>query len=382
MSGGVDSSVAAALLVEAGHRVVGFTLKLWDSEDEEQDQKVCCAAVMARDAARVCGILGIPHYTLDLRQQFRREVVEHFERDYMTGRTPNPCVHCNSRVKWGTMWDKARQLGLERIATGHYARIESASDGTTRLMRGSDLNKEQSYFLWEIPSHLLAVTILPLGDMTKSRVRAEARRLGLPVSEKGESQEVCFIPGDEYREWLLRRRPELTRGELAGEMVDASGTVLGRHSGYPLFTIGQRKGLGLGGGRKLYVTGIDPDTRRVRVGEEPDLDRSEFRVGEVNWLTDISPSMSLRAKRSNLTENRLLRRNAPRSDKEDLPDNVIDNLEVKIRYRDPGVPVRVSTDGNGGLKVTTRSPVRAVTPGQSAVFYRGDEVVAGGIIID
>jgi tRNA-specific 2-thiouridylase len=349
MSGGVDSSVAAALLVERGYRVVGFTLKLWDAEDDDHARKVCCTAVMARDAGRVCTILGIPHYTIDLRDRFRDEVIEPFASEYLAGRTPNPCIHCNSRLKWGAMWDKARTLGLQRIATGHYARIQLTPDGSPRLLRALDNVKDQSYFLWEIPAELLAVTIFPLGELTKSEVREHARQLGLPVADKEESQEVCFIPRDDYRTWLLNRNQALADGQLAGEMVDGEGKVIGRHNGYPLFTIGQRKGLGLGGGTpRLFVTRIDPATHRIHLGEKKDLDCGEFRVGNINRL-----------------------QNAPFDGR--------NGYTVKIRYRDPGIVARVTEDGNG-LNISTDDPACAVTPGQSAVIYRGDEVVAGGII--
>ena len=349
MSGGVDSSIAAALLVEQGHRVVGFTLKLWDAVDDEHARKVCCAVEMARDAGRVCAILGIPHYILNLRDRFRTEVIDQFADEYLAGRTPNPCVRCNSRLKWGAMWDRARSLGLERIATGHYARLQTTSDGSPLLGRARDLTKDQSYFLWEIPSRLLSITLLPLGELTKAEVRAYARRLGLPVADKEESQEVCFIPRDDYRSWLLSRSPELAGGQLAGEMVDGEGNILGSHPGYPLFTIGQRKALGLGGGApRLFVTSIEPQSRRVQVGLRSELARTEFRVSNVNRLQNAN------------FDGR-------------------NGYIVKVRYRDAGIPAGISEEGEE-LIITTETPVYAVTPGQSAVIYRDDIVVAGGII--
>ncbi len=349
MSGGVDSSVAAALLVEAGHRVVGLTLKLWDAEDEEHARKVCCTTVMARDAAAVCGKLGIPHYTLDLREDFRREVIERFERDYLLGRTPNPCVQCNSRIKWGKVWRRAQELGLERIATGHYARIEYETDGSPRLLRGLDAAKDQSYFLWEISRDLLAVTVFPLGELTKPQVRDIARWLDLPVAEKEESQDVCFIPRDNYRDWLTSRNPELANGALAGVMVDEAGRILGKHDGYPFFTIGQRKGLGLGGGRKLFVTKIEPETHLVHVGSEDGLTSNQLRLGSLNLLTNHEF-------------------------------NGGNGLTVKIRYHDAGTQARVTLRSAGELVVIPDIPFSAVTPGQSAVIYHGDQVLAGGII--
>lgn len=349
MSGGVDSSVAAALLKEAGHDVVGFTLKLWDVDDNHQDGRICCTKEMARDAGLVCGILGVPHYILDLRDEFKREVIDRFESDYIAGRTPNPCVHCNSRIKWGALWEKARALGLDRITTGHYARLAVGENGITRLIKGEDKAKDQSYFLWQIPPPMLSKTLLPLGELTKLEVRTIAHRLNLPVADRDESQEICFLGSDDYRNWLSTRRPELTDGSLAGDMVDREGVVLGRHSGFPFFTIGQRKGLGLGGGRKYYVTAIDPESRVVRLGDAADLECSEFLVGETNLLQEI-------------------------------PLDGSQPLEVKVRYRDAGVPARVWINDDGSLTIRTGKPVSAVTPGQSAVLYSGEEVVAGGII--
>ena len=241
-------------------------------------------------------------------------------------------------------------MGLERFATGHYARVEIAQNNDVRLLKGLDPHKEQSYFLWQIPVELLRLTILPLGEMTKSEVRTIARELDLPVADRGESQEICFIPGDDYRSWLEKIHPDIDVDIHAGEMVDRSGKVLGLHSGCHFFTIGQRKGLGLGGGEKLYITAIDPKTRRVQVGSESELESSEFRIGLVNCL---SPMLY----------------------------DADDDLVVKIRYRDPGVNAYVERLGEDRLIVRTRDPVKAVAPGQSAVFYHGDQVVGGGVIL-
>jgi len=349
MSGGIDSSVAAALLAEEGHQVVGFTLKLGDGGGEENSRKTCCAAVMARDAAQVCALLGIPHYTVDLGEDFRRQVINSFEEEYLRGRTPNPCVTCNSLIKWGRAWIKARMMGMEYLATGHYARIELDASGP-RLLKGLDRNKDQSYFLWGIPRHLLAQTIFPLGEMNKSEARAFARRLCLPVADKDESQEVCFLPNDDYRAWLTARRKEIAAGSLSGEMVDGQEKIIGRHYGYPFFTIGQRKKLGLGGGRKLFVTRIEPETKRVFVGEEDDLLLSEFSIEQVNILHE-------------------------------QPFAGENGYSVKIRYRDPGAPARVERKPDGRFDIIPAQPLKAVTPGQSAVIYRGEEVVAGGVIM-
>ncbi len=347
MSGGVDSSVTAALLVEAGYRAVGFTLKLWDGD--ASSSKPCCTVTMANDAKRVCDKIGIPHYTLDMRDSFNKEVIDRFERDYLSGLTPNPCVQCNSRIKWGTMWDEVKALGFERLATGHYAQIKMTDDGNAHLLQGIDRTKDQSYFLWEIPADLLKVTLFPLGGLEKTDTRETARKFDLPVADKVESQEICFIPDDDYRSWLKERNNELGT-DHSGDIVDSSGQLLGRHSGYPLFTIGQRKGLGLGGGaRTLYVTSIDSDTKQVKVGDEGDLNRSLFRVGSLNKIVTT-------------------------------PLDKFDDIKVKIRYRSPAVAAKLVYFDDSSVTVQTEKPVQAVTPGQSAVFYRGNEVIAGGII--
>ena len=349
MSGGVDSSVAAALLVKAGYHVVGFTMKLWDAENDGYAPKVCCTAAMARDAGSVCRILDIPHYTLDLRVQFQREVVDQFTAEYLCGATPNPCVRCNSLIKWGRLWEKAQALGLERLATGHYAKVEIDHNGNPHLLRGLDLAKDQSYFLWQIPSDMLKVTIFPLAHLIKPEVRRIAAELSLPVADKAESQEICFIPDDDYRAWLLNRNPELNENSISGEMVDVSGKVLGKHEGCHQFTIGQRKGLGLGGGRKIFVTDIDPVSKRVTLGDEDQLERSQFKIRDINILDG------------------------------DLFDDNIDKI-VKVRYRDAGVVATVTRRGDEVI-VSTLKPVKAVAPGQSAVFYAGDRLLGGGVIV-
>lgn len=351
MSGGVDSSVAAALLVESGYRVVGFTMRLWNGEERFAEKMPCCNIEAAKDARKVCDIIGAVHYTVDMRESFRREVLEQFKSEYLAGRTPNPCVRCNSLIKWGYLWEKIRSVGLDRLATGHYARLETNGEKSMRLLKGLDPLKEQSYFLWQIPRTLFDTTLFPLGDKTKPEVRAIARRLNLPVAAKKESLEICFIPNNDYRAWLKTEQPDIESSFYAGEMIDVSGKVLGLHAGYHLFTIGQRKGLGLGGGRKLYITAIDPDTRCVQVGEENELRQSEFSVASLNILS------------------------------EDLFDNPL-KLEVKIRYRDPGVPASVERIGKDRVLVSTLEPVKAVTPGQSAVFYDDDHVLGGGIILN
>lgn len=349
MSGGVDSSVVAALLVEQGYEAVGFTLKLWGGDGSPESNRPCCTVSMANDAKIVCDQLGIPHYTLDMQDTFKREVIDRFESDYLNGITPNPCVQCNSRIKWGSMWEQVKRLGFDRLATGHYARTVQTPEGRTQLLQGIDRSKDQSYFLWEIPAEVLSVTMFPLGDLEKSVTRQIAEKYRLSVADKVESQEICFVPSDDYRSWLKERQSE-NRERLTGEIVGRDGVVLGQHDGYTDFTIGQRKGLGLGGGAKtLFVTHINADNKQVVVGEESDLDCSEFSVSSLNRFIS-----------------------------EPLDD--VANVSVKIRYRSRAVPVSIADSGNGSLTVHTDNPVQAVTPGQSAVFYRGEEVIAGGII--
>jgi tRNA-specific 2-thiouridylase len=345
MSGGVDSSVTAAILVKAGYKVTGFTLRLFDEPggDISQNRNII-------DAKLVSKILDIPHHVIDLRLSFKDKIMDSFEREYLAGRTPNPCVNCNPWIKWGLLWEKASEMGMERLATGHYARIERDEKKSVQLLKGLALAKEQSYFLWQVPLNLLEITILPLGEKTKPEVREMARLFNLPVAEKSESLEICFIPDNDYRKWLAERRPELLTAEANGEMVDKSGKILGRHSGCHQFTIGQRKWLGLGGGEKLYVTAIDTSNNRVYVGEEDELLRSEFTVCSVNVLDWR------------------------------LYDNPID-LNVKIRYRDHGVPASINRIDDNTISVVTKEPVKAVTPGQSAVFYGGDQLLGGGIIM-
>ncbi|NQU04470.1 MAG: tRNA 2-thiouridine(34) synthase MnmA [Calditrichaeota bacterium] len=345
MSGGVDSSVSAAILVEAGYQVTGFTLRLFDNPDTDDTSPNSNIL----DAKLVCEILRIPHHVIDLRHSFKDKIIDSFESEYLAGRTPNPCVNCNAWIKWGLLWAKASEMGMERLATGHYARLVRDEKKIIRLLKGLDLAKEQSYFLWQVPQHLLKVTILPLGEKTKQEVRDIARHFNLPVAEKSESLEICFIPDNDYRKWLSSRLQDIPNVDHIGEMVDNSGKVLGRHSGCHQFTIGQRKWLGLGGGSKLYVTAIDPQNNRVYVGEEDELLRSEFTVASTN-----------------IVDQRLFEKP--------------DDLNVKIRYRDPGVPTSVIKVDEGVVLVKTRDPVKAVTPGQSAVFYGGDQVLGGGII--
>ena len=339
MSGGVDSSVAAHLLKEAGYDVVGMTMRIRIPD---------CAAspnTAVDDARAVAHTLGIPHYVLDESPDFDKTVVDYFANEYRAGRTPNPCVVCNEKIKFGNLWEKARALGAEFLATGHYAIVEHG-EGRAILRKGADARKDQSYFLFRLSQEQLRRTLFPLGRMSKPEIRAIARGIGIKVAEKAESQEICFVPGDDYKAFLRQR---LGEGAFRrGGIYDTSGKHLGDHDGIELFTIGQRKGLPGGSPKPLYVIDIDPENHRVIVGGPEDLFAEEFTIDDCNWL-DGEPGAPFEA-------------------------------NVKIRYAHPGVQATVTPLGNGRARVRLHAPQRAVTPGQAAVCYAGDRVLGGGWI--
>jgi tRNA-specific 2-thiouridylase len=342
MSGGVDSSVAAALLVEAGLEVIGVTMHLWDAEGHAQVGR-CCAPEDRDDARRVAEHLDIPHYVIDERASFREHVVEPFLDAYAAGTTPSPCVHCNRTVKLGFLTGLADRFGADTVATGHYARLERDGDARLRLLRGKDLQKDQSYFLFGVPKEVLSRLEFPLGDLVKDEARAHGRRLGLPNADKPDSQELCFVPDGDVRGFAARERGE-TRG---GDIVSDTGEKLASHAGIEAFTVGQRRGLGLGGGPPRYVLRIVPDTGAVVVGNEGALLSDTLHAIDAAWPGG-------------------------------RPEHPFEG-RVRIRYRHEPAPAEI-TPTDAGFVVRFSEPQRAITPGQATVVYREDEVVAGGFI--
>ena len=352
MSGGVDSSVAAGLLVEQGYDVIGVTMKTHRYEDvggNTGNESSCCSLDGINDARRIAATLGFPHYVLDFGEPFGKEVIDNFVAEYLAGRTPNPCVICNRKIKWEELLKKAESLGAEAIATGHYARVRLDKQSDRYVVsRGRDAAKDQSYALWGLTQKSLARTLFPLAELTKTETRECAGRLGLPVAGKGESFEICFIPDDDYERFLKDRVPGLANRVEGGEVV-FDGKVIGHHHGFPFYTVGQRKGLGIATGQPVYVTGIDHVNNRVTVGMEEALYHRVLMAREVNMIKYTDCTM-------------------PR------------NVKAKIRYKDEGGGATVQTLGGGKAWVEFESPRRAITPGQSVVFYEDDDVIGGGII--
>jgi tRNA-uridine 2-sulfurtransferase len=348
MSGGVDSSVAAKLLKEQGYEVMGVTLKVWEEEDETTvskrwQERGCCKVGIAR---HVAGLLGISHQVIDTRDRFYQGVIEDFIGGYLQGTTPNPCVRCNERVKFGGLFQLAEELGADYVATGHFANICQDEQGSPYLACGRDPQKDQSYFLYRIPARWLSRMLFPLGAMQKSQVWNEARVLGLPVEELKESQEICFVTQGDYRQFLKQHAPQASN---PGTFVDDNGKELGRHQGVAFYTPGQRKGLGIAGGSRLYVQRVLPELNMVVLGPPEGLDSMECLVADLNIFWP-----------------------------EQLRDTA--RIEVKFRYGSPPVPATIARADSASMTIRFDTPVRALSPGQSAVFYRGSRVLGGGII--
>ena len=350
MSGGVDSSVAAGILVREGYEVVGITIKTYRYEDvggNAENESSCCSLDGINDARAVAALFGFPHYVLDFSERFGVDVIENFVQEYLGGKTPNPCVLCNRKIKWEELIRKSVSLGAERIATGHYARVRNEG-GRYLLSRGTDQAKDQSYALWGLTQDSLRRTLFPLSEMTKPQVRELASSMGLPTAGKGESFEICFIPDNNYERFLKERDPSL-EGRVAGGEVILDGKVVGTHRGYPFYTIGQRKGLGLATGEPVYVTGIDAASNRIELGRGSDLLHRGLVGRDCNLIKYEALPGPLR-------------------------------VRATIRYMDPGGDATVTPLGGGKMRVVFDEKRRAITPGQSVVLYEGDDVVGGGII--
>jgi tRNA-uridine 2-sulfurtransferase len=345
MSGGVDSSVAAALLVEQGYQVVGMMLRLW-SEPGCDDSNRCCTPDAMAQARKVASHLGIPFYAVDARDRFREVVVQHFLDEYVRGDTPNPCVVCNREIRWGFLYEQAMALGADSMATGHYARVSQGADGHFSLRRGLDRLKDQSYVLSVIPQEKLGHSLFPIGGLQKSEVREIARRLGLVSAERPDSQDLCFLAGGDYRGFLQRNLPQTLQ---TGPILDSQGKVIGQHEGLANYTIGQRKGLRIASARPLYVTGKDVEQNSLRVGEAEQLGADQCWVEDVNWGSIQAPSQSML-------------------------------VEVKIRYKARDAQAEIIPGPDGRYLLRFLHPLRDITPGQRAVFYQDEVCLGGGTI--
>jgi len=358
MSGGVDSSTVAVVLLRQGRPIVGLTMQLWNQrrlpelQGEGPAQHRCCSLDDVYDAKRVAQHLNFPHYVVNFEDQFEQRVVRPFVEQYLTGRTPIACTNCNTDVKFEPLLLMARQIGAERLATGHYARIRRNDQaGRYELLRARDDSKDQSYFLWGLTQEQLSRSEFPLGELTKEEVRALAREVNLPVAEKLESMELCFVPNGNYVQFIHAYSREVGKpiSDAVGDIVTEDGTVLGHHTGVHNYTVGQRKGLGFATGKPVYVLAIDPKKNRIIVGEDDSLRTTSLEIENVNWISTAEPSVPLRA-------------------------------QVKIRHKHDPSPAIVEALPGNSARITFDSPQRAITPGQAAAIYSGDVVLAGGWI--
>jgi len=347
MSGGVDSSLAAALLVEQGHRVVGVTMKTFCYEGAIENSRTCCGLDGILDARRVCDTLDIPHYVFDLEESFAEAVIDDFVDEYVAGRTPNPCVRCNSNTKIPELLRRARMFGADRIATGHYARMVRDGDDS-RLLRGVDRRKDQSYFLWALPREVLQHLDFPVGELTKDEVRRRAAQLELATADKPESQEICFVPSNDYGQFLAHRLGADHPSLRPGTIVRRDGSAVGTHEGYGRYTVGQRRRLGGGARQRLYVLEVRPERNEVVVGESADLYGGWVRLIDLNWF-DGAPAPG-------------------------------ETVQVQIRHGGRAVAARVEATDADELMLRLDEPQRAITPGQSGAVYRGEELLGGGRI--
>jgi tRNA-uridine 2-sulfurtransferase len=351
MSGGIDSTVTALMLNDEGYEVIGITMKTWDyaASGGSKKETGCCNVDSFNDARQAAVEHGFAHYILDIREEFGDFVIENFVDEYIAGRTPNPCVLCNTHIKWRALLKRADALGCDHIATGHYAKIRRHDNDRYVISKAVDETKDQSYVLWGLQQDLLSRTLLPLGTYRKTEIRQMAHDYGYPeLAKKSESYEICFVPDNDYRGFLKRRVEGLEERVAGGNFVNKEGTILGKHKGYPFYTIGQRKGLDIALGKPVFVTRIDPQTNTVTLGDEADLEQNEMIVGKLNMIKydTITPGME---------------------------------ANTKIRYKDSGTLSNIYPD-NGTVKVRFYQKAKGIAPGQSAVFYEGDDVIAGGII--
>jgi tRNA-specific 2-thiouridylase len=351
MSGGVDSSTAAYMLKSAGHNVVGLSMQMYDNlRNAATEYGGCCTIDDLADARRVAWKLDIPHFILNLEENFHEKVITPFVQGYLSGTTPSPCVLCNTHVKFDLFHRKAQAIGAHKIATGHYARLTHSADGRIELRKANDLAKDQTYFLFELSQEQLGDAVFPLGELTKPEVRAIASEAGLSVAKKKESYEICFVPQKDGYGAIVEREAGITPGEGAGEIVDIDGNVVGHHDGYYHFTIGQRRGLQIGGTPdRTYVVDVNPFTKRVTIGPGSALDRSELIAERVHWISGEAPSRSI-------------------------------EVQARVRSRSADVEATVTPLGDGRARVSFAQTLRAIAPGQAVVFYDNDLCLGGGWI--